>query len=156
MEKTGYDPKGEYRRPLFLAIILFVALLMSSATFLILRTIFPPLQTREEARREALCKADRLALYSSVGFLEEQRHQSVADLTAGVRIQTNVNGALVHLLAESQMSFPVRISNFAGSDMFVDPWGLPYRFTIAKNVKTPRTPGRHIERGISIEKGHRP
>jgi hypothetical protein len=132
---------------------LLITLLATSGAFLFNRTLVAHRRTREETRKEAFLRADGLALYSSIGFLEEHTGHTVADLVVKTGEQTNVNAALVHLLAESHMSFPVPVSNFAGSDMFVDPWGQPFKFTIITNAQLPRALGRHIERCVMIERG---
>ncbi len=63
-----------------------------------------------------------LALYNDIRLLEEQRRRTITDLVTGLNQQTNVNAALVKLLAESELYSVVRTSNVAGEIMLVDPW----------------------------------
>lgn len=143
------------RRFPFIGLVLLTALLVAGS-LLVYHAIVQHRQRHQEARKEAFLRADRLSLYSQVEFLEEHRGQNIAELIAGAGGQTNVNAALVDLLAPGHVSFPVPVSNFAGSYLFVDPWGLPLRFTLVTNAEVSRRVGRHIESRMIIERGHRP
>jgi len=153
MGKTG-RPDPARKTPWFLpaGAMLFTALLAAGA-LLFHRTLVPHRQTRQQARKEAFVRADRLALYSSIASLEQDRRQNVAGLIKGLGGQTNANAALVRLYAANNWSFPIPVTNLAGLHVFVDPWGLPYRITIATNTEASGAFGRHVEGRVVIERG---
>jgi hypothetical protein len=151
VEKIAPDPLDRTRRVLP-GVIIAIAVLTAGA-FLFHHTFRLYRERQQHARKEAFVRADRLALYSNLRFLEEHRHQTIADLIRGPEARINLNATLVHLLAESHISSAVTVSNVAGADMFVDSCGVPYQFTIISNAGMPNAFGRHIERRIIIEQG---
>lgn len=102
-------------------------------------------------RKLAMAEADIVALDSNIEFLEKSRNQSIAELLRKSERPTNANALVVQLLAESQIYSPVPISNVAGLDMFVDPWGSPYKFTLVTNAEAPSVIGRHLKKRIVVE-----
>src|SRR5947208_2481769 len=98
MVKIGSNPAGKSRWLLIEGLIVLIAAL-TVGSILAYRLFLVHQQRHQNARREAFVKADKLALYSSIGFLEEQRREKLLYLISEIEDHTNVNAKLVCLFA---------------------------------------------------------
>ena len=151
MEKTDIYFDENLRRSIFFAIAIGITIALGSGGFLFYSVNRANHKVRLEARKGAFARADKMVLFNDIEHLEDYRHHSIADLVLETKYQTNLNAALVCLLAESHMAFSVAVSNFAGTNAFVDPWGLPYKVTLVGNPKSSGEFGHHVEKRVTIQ-----
>lgn len=154
MEKTGTDIVLKAR---FLLYAIVVGVTVIAITILTVGLFDRQHNRQMYLRKAGFVNANKLVLYESIRFLEKNNNRNIAELIQEAeqnKQYTNINAMLVYLFAANRISSPVTVSNVGGSEVFVDPWGIPYKFTITNNDAVPKRVGVRIESRILIESIH--